>query len=525
MNAHQAGLPQAERQPFSGENEGLALLARFQDQIESQLCCFDRMILQGTLVDVCHPGALIQELRAAGLSAAELTMFSKPLAEEIRANAQALAQAHGVKLEPAHVHQFRKEDRVAEILAARGRHPGLVCIFWAKERATVYDTKTNPETGHIFVYKRSGCCVHYYFYFLHERLGLIYVRVPTWLPLRLQVYLNGHSLLAQQLAAAGSGCELIDNAFVSFAEPERAQALSDGLEAQALRTELDALARLCCPASTRFRNGYHWSFMQVEYAWDIVFKDPAILEALFEEIAREAVRTLQAEDFGRFLSKRLPPNADTAISSHLGRRVRGLRLRHQWGPAALKLYTKHHRVLRLECTTNDVTFFHHHREVVHRDGSKEYKVAAMKKGLFSLRVLRQAMRAALRRYLTWLGTLTERTVGRVRVDQLGQAARDPAQRSHRGWNLFQPKDRQLLCAVARGEFAAAGVSHRRLRAILSEWRPSQISRALKRLRVHGLLRKIGRTYRYYLTKLGRALILTALQLQEQIVVTTLAAHA
>jgi hypothetical protein len=39
----------------------------------------------------------------------------------------------------------------------------------------------------------SGKCLHYYFYFMDAEFGLVYLRVPTWAPFRLQVYCNGHS--------------------------------------------------------------------------------------------------------------------------------------------------------------------------------------------------------------------------------------------------------------------------------------------------------------------------------------------
>jgi hypothetical protein len=39
----------------------------------------------------------------------------------------------------------------------------------------------------------TGKCLHYYFYFIDAELGLIYLRVPTWCPFRLQFYCNGHS--------------------------------------------------------------------------------------------------------------------------------------------------------------------------------------------------------------------------------------------------------------------------------------------------------------------------------------------
>ena len=59
----------------------------------------------------------------------------------------------------------------------------------------------------------SGKCLHYYFYFIDAELGLVYLRVPTWAPFRLQFYCNGHSWLARQLTAKGIGFTAADNAF------------------------------------------------------------------------------------------------------------------------------------------------------------------------------------------------------------------------------------------------------------------------------------------------------------------------
>ena len=63
----------------------------------------------------------------------------------------------------------------------------------------------------------------------------------------------------------------------------------------------------------------------------------------------------------KFLGKRLSPEA--ALTSDFRTRIEGTRIRHSLGPASLKLYDKRGRVLRLECTANDVTFFKHYRKV------------------------------------------------------------------------------------------------------------------------------------------------------------------
>jgi hypothetical protein len=53
-------------------------------------------------------------------------------------------------------------------------------------------------------------------------------------------------------------------------------------------------------------------------------------------------------------------------------------------------------------------------------------------------------------------------------------------------------------------------------------KPGWISRCLKRLRVHGLIKRIGKTYKRYLTELGRRVVLTGLKLREMVIIPALA---
>jgi DNA-binding HxlR family transcriptional regulator len=50
----------------------------------------------------------------------------------------------------------------------------------------------------------------------------------------------------------------------------------------------------------------------------------------------------------------------------------------------------------------------------------------------------------------------------------------------------------------------------------------QVSRLLKRLRTHGLIKKIGRTYKYYATRFGNQVVSAALQLRELVIIPRLA---
>ena len=117
----------------------------------------------------------------------------------------------------------------------------------------------------------DGKCLHYYFYFIDEELGLCYVRVPTWCPFRLQFYCNGHNWVAGQLSRKKIHFRLLDNAFVEVGDWETTQRIADGWRPEQLHRKLEQFARLYCPVVKQVEETYHWSLDTVEYATDIVF--------------------------------------------------------------------------------------------------------------------------------------------------------------------------------------------------------------------------------------------------------------
>jgi hypothetical protein len=497
------------------------LLDRYAEQIEGVLGCYDRLIFTGTLVDVAHPDAVTLRLHHLNIRCFDLKVFAEPLREQVRDNAVCLARAAGLEIEHLERKGLRKEDRIAALLEKRGRHPGLVHIFSAMESCKCFKPWHDKQTGRTGLKLTGGRCLHYYFYFIDEQLGLGYVRVPTWLPFRLQVYCNQHQWLAHQLRAAGIDYELADNPFVTCGDWTRAQALVDAFEIKALATRLRALAERFCPVVQTFRSGYHWSLLQVEYALDVVFQNAAALRPVYEEISRQAIFTVKAPDVARFLGKRLSPEAEVTSDFHT--RVEGTRLKHQLNRQAIKMDDKAGRVLRLECVSNDVSFYRHHRKVEHRDGTSDYQVADLKKSIFSLGDLRELMRAGCVRYLEFLGELEDRSPGQTNLDKISRPVQDERERSWRGFNFFLASDLSVLGAIVRGEYQISGMRNRRMQAVLRDKTSGQIGRILKRLRLHGLIKKVGKTYKYYLTELGRRAVLIGLKLKEHLIVPGLAA--
>lgn len=500
----------------------MALLTdRYANKIRGQLSCYDRIVIQGTLPGFCYADGMTAFLYANNIPIFDYPRFAQPLRDEIRLNAEKIAEKHGLEIDFIRKKNFRKEQRIEKILKKRGNESGLVHIFSAMEPCPSFKPWHNKKTHRTYLRPDQGKCLHYYFYFIHEQLGLCYVRVPTWCPFRLQVYFNGHNWLAAQLAKRRIDYHLIDNAFVDIDSFAKAQTLADRLKVNLVHKMLDVLARQYCPIIEKLKTRYHWSLMQVEYATDIVFKRQTDLKALYENLTRTAIHTVKPENVASFLGRKLHGNYQDEMGNNLNTRIEGTRIRHTMGPVSIKMYDKFALVLRIETTVNDVSFFRHYRQVEHRNGTRNLKLAQMKKGIYSLSPLRKLLLAANHRYIEFISAIDDITAGINTLNNISKTVVE-SNRSYKGFNFFSKDDQKLFEAIFSGEFNISGFQNRNLRHKLTNKSSGQVSRILKRLRTHGMIKKIGYTYKYYLTKLGRQVIASGLKLKQLFLIPELA---
>jgi hypothetical protein len=111
----------------------------------------------------------------------------------VRERAALLGAEAGVTIEHVGKAHIRKEDVVASVVSERGDPSGLVHIISATEACDAYKPWHDKQTHKTFIRPDSGKCLRYYFYFQDAKFGLVYLRIPTWAPFRLQFYCNGHA--------------------------------------------------------------------------------------------------------------------------------------------------------------------------------------------------------------------------------------------------------------------------------------------------------------------------------------------
>ncbi|NCD00380.1 MAG: MarR family transcriptional regulator [Bacteroidia bacterium] len=483
------------------------LTETYAKDIAFSLSCFDRLIITGTLPEISYGGGMTSYLFQKGVKIFDYPKFAEPFKELIRSNAESIAKDNGVEIEFIRKSGVRKESIISKKIGQRGIDPGIVHIISVMETCNTFKPWHDKATGKTFLRPDQSKCLHYYFYFIDEQLGLGYVRVPTWCPFRLQVYINGHNLLASELKKTGITYTMIDNAFDSIENVGKAQEISDNISVEKIHRKLEELAWKFCPVYKEFNLRYHWSIMQAEYATDIVFKKQEDLQQIYGELMATAIHTVKPENIATFLGHKLDGRYQGEVGNNYNVRIEGSRVKHTMGSVSIKMYDKFSKILRIETTANDISFFKHYREVVHRDGTTSYEMAALKKNIYSLGFLGDNLKAANKRYLEFISAFNNKEVGRKRLEKVTESKTEN-NRNYKGFNFFSDDDLSVLLSIVRGEFNISGFRNKHLQKQLG-FNGSKISRLIKRLRIHGLIKKTADSYKYYITKLGKETIIMA----------------
>jgi hypothetical protein len=502
-------------------------VAKHADAVIGTLCGFDRLVLRGTLRMLAHRGGMMSYLSHVRVLLKDFGAHANALTRQLIDASTASAKRLGRPVKYLPSAAVNKEEIARGIVADDHIQRGLVCILSAVEPCMSYDVMRDGANKRIELEPRWRKCKFLYHYQVHPRFGFMHARIQTWFPFAIQVCINGREWLARSMDAAGLRYQRRDNCFTWLQDAERAQRMMDRQVHSDWPELLDAIARSVNPAhSTMFAGfpmDYYWSAYQSELATDIMFRDPAVLARLYPKLVHHGLTTFLSTDVMRFLGRkvlageRLPPRFEAEVTSDVKQRPEGVRIKHRVGDNSVKMYDKQGSVLRVETTINDVEQFKTYRAPENQPDA-EPRWQRMRKGVADLPRRAEVSQAANQRYLAALASVEDTTSLGELTARLCRPVSYKGRRV-RALNPHAPDDAALLAAISRGEFTLNGLRNQDLRALLFA-RPARskaeqkrqaaaVSRKLRLLRAHRLIRKVPRTHRYHLTNAGRTL-LTAL---------------
>ena len=489
-------------------------VSKFTKLIVAVLSCFDRVIFKGYLPLTNGPaleGFVDHVLR---IRRCDFMAFAEEQSESLVEHAKQMARDAGaeyVYLQGAH----RKDKLVDQILRQRPICEGLICVLCCMECCPSFRLASGKDRPRLVNARRQQRVL--YFYFLDPALGLIHIRLTTWFPFTVQVYVNGHSWLAQQMLEKRLGFTQQDNAFTALDDPQAAQRLADSFVDQDWRKILHRLVRQVNPLMRQawFRGlSYYWVVDQAEFSTDLIFTGREALAGLYPRLLDHAVVNFSAKDILMFLGRRFHPRFDGEVLTHCQKgRWPGARVKHRMKNNWLKMYDKFGMVLRIETVINDPREFRVRRSRT-REGRRELVWCPMNKGVINLYRYREVSLAANERYLEALSVVDDPAPAYRQVEELTKPV-VVSGRSHAGFNPATESDVKLFAAVLDGNNLVRGFRNAEIREALYE--PTEdagerrrqslaVGRMLKRLHVRGLIAKVPHSRRWHVSQKGHRLL-------------------
>ncbi len=500
-------------------------------RVVGSLAMFDRMIFKGHLMRLYNPGGVQAFLWNLGVPLTRFGEWTKAATEALCKHAQRSAEEAGrpyIYLENATTRDSgqTKEDLARGIAERDGITEGLVCVLRAVEPCRSFNLRRNHATHRLEVINRERKCVHHYWYFIDAELGFIHVRLQTWLPFGIQIYVNGREWLARQLDARGIGYVRTDNALLRINDIDAASQLCERFAHRAWPRLLDALARrvnihLPAIAAAEFRS-YYWCLDQAEVATDVMFRDRRSLAAVLPDLVRHASLNMSSVDVLRFLGRKLHPSLRAEVLTDTKGRQEGWRVKHRLARNSVKVYDKV-SVLRVETTINNPREFRVLRVFTDDKGRRERRWCPMGKGVANVWRYYQVGMASNHRYLDALAAAPLKGEGVASLDALCRS-RTKQGRHHARFNPLSPADRALFRAVLAGGHVICGFRNADLVARLyprppldtreAHRRCARVSRLIAKLRGHGLVAKVPRARLYRPTRQGYRVMSAALALHD-----------
>jgi hypothetical protein len=464
--------------------------------------CFDRIVIQGYLPLLTRPEHSVHFFRDVH---GQYPLTPQLLAKRTlayRGWLEGFARNHEIPILRAE-QGMRKQKCVQPYLQRMER----------RHRHRVYGIITSMEMGSTFqvrmpkfptddpvyriIRRVPSRYLHYYFYIRDPVIGPLAMCAGTYLPFQTTYYLNGHNFIEIELRNQGVTFRMDDNAFLATSDPQALHAAADKLSATSIEKRLDYWSWLLGPKfSEKDRHAVNlrraYSINQVEYCRNFIFKRHFPIHKIFERSCEMGLFRLTADNVAQVFGVRVNRRLRGKLHSVLEKLDHGHHiLRIYCNNLVGRMYEKFSTFLRVEVCVNRM------------------KDLGLNKGLENLGRWRQRLVA-----------ITDHFAG----------FEPQSLNVHVDFPLFQRM--ALPITVGKTKIAGSKIQDTRMIRLmevllhggpqLNGWRSDDIHQAvlatfslsataytltqlrydLRKMKAHGLLERIGRSYRYRLTVKG-----------------------
>jgi hypothetical protein len=494
-------------------------LKLFEPYLQWFYHCFDRIVINGYLSFLTRENNVAYFLREVCQKPKITKEVLVERTRDYQAWVQQYARNHNLPLlwpEKG----VRKEDlvRPRQQRMIRENRFGVYYILQSMEQGWTFRAippqYATRDPNFQFLRKQKSRYTHYYFYILDPVAGPLVLRVGSFLPFQVTAYLNGHNFIERQLRRQKIAFAKEDNRFVSVGDAKALQKAADQLDGKILQQRIDYWALIVGPKfSARERAacaGLHrvYAGMQIEYCRNFIFKRHWPIRSIFQRSCELGLYLLTADRVAvLFGQQRLLKRISGKWQNVLERLDHGRQVfRTYYKNSFLKQYEKDATFLRQEIVCNNLKDF------------------GLKKTLQHWEPLRERFQQITDRFAR---TQAEHLNVHGQFDVLARLAKPVLQGKTKvaGIKLENTRLMRLLELLMQG---AGGHFRKWTTAQLHEavlqaydlkpkaYTLSQLRYDVRKLRLHGLIERVPKSYAYRFTHKGTKLSILLVQFRKRI---------
>ena len=494
------------------------IIEKYSDKINGVLRTFDRMLINGYFLHLFSYDKFMYYLIENDVKLKDFKGFANEQTGLLCTHIEEYIKNNGAELQYLTSGKINKEETARKIFARDMSKTGLIAAFSAVETCNTMTVRPNHKTHKLEVASRPTKCKHYYLYHNDEEFGWMFFKIQTWFPYNAQIYINGREYLSKLLDKEGVKYEMYGNSFSYIEDFGRAQEFADNILNKRLSDSFDGMARktnnLLPNIARVFGSGYYWCIDQCEFATDINFKNREDLSNIFKTLVETAYFTFSSLDVYSFFGRKIEYiHAFTKgeIVSDLRRRYQGYRVKFKINSNQIKMYDKGNN-LRIEMTINNPKEFKVLKPIVDEETGEVIvkKWVPMGKSVANLYRYVEISKSVISRFVNALpdidaDRLPVKTVAAI------SSRKEVEGRPYSAFNVLNADTLSLFVALSDGAYLINGFDNKLLRRKIfpdpdSAQSINKTTRLVGKLRAHGLVKKVPRKNRYYLTSSGRKVI-------------------
>ena len=470
--------------------------------VSLEIECVDRLLLNAYVPKLQVPGQVVRFLCGhLGFPIPSPALLGR-IGDRFRAQTRRFVRDHEIPvLRLAAPDRSRWEDRKVDHVrpylerAERDGRFGVVALVVTEEFQRVWSARNRSRKPGVasldFLWERRRVGA-YYFYILDPDFGPGFIKIGTFAPYAVKVWVNGHEWVKRQALRAALEFTSLHNGFASSPHPERLQAICDAVGPEHVQAFFDRwIEEIPTPLSREDRAaGYWWelSMRQVEVSRTLVLDDPRRARLFFEALVQDNIGIGRPEEVSLVFARRLRRPTQHPYRTRIFSTGTEVRIDFRYKHSRVKQYLKDGRALRIETVINNPEDLQVRRRLPHLPEL----VDKARQVNHRLLMIEQAGQSC--------------AIGSALYERIHQPYNQEGQRTG-ALRFGDTRAIALAGALCTVLNAVTGFTNKSLRELVSaflgaDYTRGQMSYDLRRLRLHGLIQRLPHSNTYHLTPEG-----------------------